>query len=370
MVPRGLEGVEVDETAIALVDGEHGELSYRGEPIARLVTWPYSRVVWLVLHGMSSTGAELRGFEDALLHRGKLTTADARLVALASETRAHPMHVLQGVAPLLDTSGVEAFEALGFANDAAVGLVVAAKLPSVVATLLRLRTGQADPTPTAERDPILRFLHEIGSDAADHRLAEAFRVTQILQIEHGFSAGTFTARVIASTLAKAPNCIAGALGALHGPLHGGADQATLEMADEAGDPKLAAAFVDESLANGRKVMGMGHREYKTLDPRARFVKDLARELAKGTELERTFETLEAIEARFREVMMKRGKSLYANLEFYKGVVYRAAGLPADYFTASFAMARVFGYMAHFIESRVNNRIMRPSARYVGPPVDA
>jgi citrate synthase len=137
------------------------------------------------------------------------------------------------------------------------------------------------------------------------------------------------------------------------------------MAIEVGDPARAAEFVDECLASGRKIMGMGHREYRVLDPRARFVKALAAKIAKGTSLEPLYATLEAIEARISERMAERGTALHANLEFYKGIVYRAAGLPTDYFTAAFAMARVYGYLAHFIESRINNRLIRPAAKYIG-----
>jgi citrate synthase len=256
------------------------------------------------------------------------------------------------------------FERFG---DAAAGFRVAAKLPALIAGLLQLRAGKPMiDYPIDEPDFNTRFLIQAGATEPSDLLRQAFNVTQILQIEHSFNASTFAARVIASTLADVQNSLAGGFAALHGPLHGGADQAALEMADEVGDPATAAAFVDRCLADGRKIMGMGHREYKVLDPRAKFVKDLARDLSSGTEQQATFATLEAIEARFRERMLEKGKSLYANLEFYKGVVYRAAGLPAEFFTATFAMARVFGYLAHFMESRVDNRLIRPAARYIGP----
>ena len=370
MVRKGLEGVEVDVTAIALVDGENGQLSYRGLPIAELVGWPFTRVVWLVLRGAPPSAEELAAFDTALLETGRLSSADERLVDVAAATHEHAMHVLQGTTPLLDTGDAGTFAALGFPKDAAPGLVIAAKLPCVLARTLGARTNASASGVSASADPIVRFLEATAARAPSRALVEAFRVTQILQIEHGFNAGTFASRVVASTLAPISNAIAAGFGALHGPLHGGADQAALEMADAVGAPENAARFVDDSLANGRKIMGMGHREYKVLDPRARFVKDLARELSSGTPLARTFATLEAIEARFRERMLERGKSLYANLEFYKGVVYRAAGLGPEYFTATFALARVYGYIAHFIESRADNRLIRPSARYIGPPVAA
>jgi citrate synthase len=193
-------------------------------------------------------------------------------------------------------------------------------------------------------------------------------VTQILQIEHSLNASTFVARATASTLAPVENALSSAFGALHGVLHGGADQAALETADQVGGPEQAAAFVDECLASKTKVMGMGHREYRVLDPRAKYLKSLAEDLCRGSEHENTYRTLVAIENRFTERMAEQGKSLYANLEFYKGLIYRTLGLPTPFFTANFAMARVYGYLAHFIESRQDNRLVRPRAEYVGHPV--
>lgn len=358
-VPKGLDGVEVDATKISLVDGERGRLSYRGHDIGELIDWPFTRVVLLVVDGDDPSSTDRRAFEAALARAAVLSESDAALLSLAADTTAHPMAVLQGMVPLLTKT--DEFDRYG---DAAHGFTVAAKLPALVAGLYRLRSGEGLPPPNDALDPNARFLAQMGCPTnAD--LMHAFAVTQILQIEHSFNASTFAARVVASTLAPVENALAAALGALHGALHGGADQAALETAIEVGDPANAAAFVDESLARGRKIMGMGHREYRVLDPRARYVKALAATLAQGTELEGLYRTLEAIEANIHARMAERGTELHANLEFYKGIVYRAAGLPVDYFTAAFAMARVYGYLAHFIESRINNRIIRPAARYIG-----
>ena len=358
-VPKGLEGVEVDVTKISLVDGDAGRLSYRGHDVAELISWPFTRVALLVLSGEDPTPPTRRVFDAALARAARLSADDAALLAIAARTDKHPMAVLQGLVPLLSRS--DEFEAYG---DAAHGFTVAAKLPTLVAALHSLRAGGALPPPSDLVDPNARFLAQMGCDSKPE-LAHAFNVTQILQIEHSFNASTFAARVVASTLAPVENVLAAALGALHGALHGGADQAALEMAIEVGDPARAADFVDDCLTSGRKIMGMGHREYRVLDPRARFVKALAADLAKGTSLEPLYMTLAAIEARISERMAERGSELHANLEFYKGIVYRAAGLPPDYFTAAFAMARVYGYLAHFIESRLSNRIIRPSATYIG-----
>ena len=353
-IAKGLDGVVVDTTAISLVDGERGALSYRGLPIESLVDLPFGEVAALVVDG------RIHGELAAALTGSSALSAREEAWVLALPRTLHPMHVLQGLTPLLDRG--DAFAQRG---EAAQGFVIAAKLPSILATYLRADKPLASDNP----DPAGRFLDQIGaSSSATAR--RAYNTTQILQIEHSFNASTFVARAAASTLAPVENALAAAIGTLHGRLHGGADQAALATADAVGSPAAAVAFVDRCLLDKTKVMGMGHREYRVLDPRARFLKSLAAELCAGTDHEATYETLVAIEGRFTERMAEQGKPLYANLEFYKGIIYRALGLPSEYFTANFALARVFGYLAHFVESRADNRIVRPKAHYVGPAVAA
>lgn len=367
-IHKGLDGVVVDTTAVSLVDGVNGQLSYRGYAIDDLLNRPFAEVASLVAAGGFDCG-----FGKALTQVSALSSREEAMV-LALPEDVHPMHVLQGLTPLLDRGDLSGRfgdlsgrfgDAFGRFGDAAQGFIVAAKLPSLVATHFSRRSVAG----LSATDPIEQFLLQI--DAPTSPIARrAFETAQILQLEHGFNAGTFTARVVASTLAPVENALSAAFGALHGVLHGGADQAALETADRVGSPEKASAFVDACLANREKVMGMGHREYKVVDPRARHLKALAEQLTVGSEHELAYRTLEAIEARFTERMAEQDKSLYANVEFYKGLVFRTLGLPPRFFTALFAMARVFGYLAHFIESREDNRIVRPQAKYVGPAVSA
>ena len=193
----------------------------------------------------------------------------------------------------------------------------------------------------------------------------AFNTAQILQLEHSFNAGTFAARVVASTLADIAAAVAAGFGALSGPLHGGADQKALEVVDQLNTDTEIALYVDQVLARGGRLPGMGHREYRVRDPRAAYLETWAERLAHGTPHAVTFDKLKLLEQTFRGRMEERGKPVYANVEFYKGLVYRILGLPDNYFTAGFAMARVYGYVAHVVESRENNRIYRPKARYIG-----
>lgn len=368
-VDPGLDGVVVGSTRISDVDGAAGTLHYRGTSIDHLSEQSFAEVASLVALGQS-----VPALIDYLNHTPSLSDRERSLVLSLPRSLA-PMQVLQGMIPLLDkepnglslTSNdlrqVAPDEALptGLTAEAITALAITSKAPEIVATHFKgaAVTARGD-------DYCSRFAAMIGVDPQQQKqLVQAFEVMQILQLEHSFNASTFAARVIASTLAPIENALSGAVGTLHGVLHGGADQAALETADAVGDPANAKAFVDECLANGTKVMGMGHREYKVLDPRARYGKALAAQVSRGTEHERTFATLAAIEARFSERMEAQGKSLYANIEFYKGLIFRMLGLPPACFTALFAMARLFGYTAHVLESRINNRLIRPAAVYRG-----
>jgi len=255
---------------------------------------------------------------------------------------------------------------IGRTEDEQESLVVAARLPTAHAMLAALRAGRA-PTPYPEtRRYGERFLELLHNRRPSEKDVSIFESTQILQIDHSFNASTFTARVVTSTLAPPASALAAAMGSLYGPLHGAADQGALEMAQEVGDPTQAAGFVSECLAKGKLVMGMGHREYRVVDPRSKIVKVLAEEIASKPHEKLLIETLKAVDEAFVAQTAHKKRSLRANLEFYKGVVYLALGLPKEFFTATFAIARIFGWSAHIVEQRKDNRIVRPSANYIGP----
>jgi citrate synthase len=209
----------------------------------------------------------------------------------------------------------------------------------------------------------------IRGDAPDPREAAVLDATQVLQLEHGFNASTFTARTVASTLAPLSEVLSAAVGALHGPLHGGADEAAYRMALEVGGPEAAPAYVDAALASKQKLMGLGHREYRVVDPRALVLRPLALELARlrGPEHLRVVETLVAIDEHAAARFAGQGKRIRANVEFYKGAVFAALGLEPDLFTALFAMARVFGWGAHALELWDDHALYRPRAGYRGAP---
>ncbi len=360
----GLEGIEVGETAISNVQGDSGELSYRGYPIAELTPKPFVQVAWLLLFGDWPNAQQESQLAHFLAAHSRLTEADIRLLAAVPDGT-HPMLMLQGLVPLLDNSAREDLDLPFPSEDALPGLVIAAKLPTLVAAYFRKERGLEWPLSSFSSDPIQGFLKCLhGEHPADH-VVEALKVSQILQMEHSYNAGTFAGRVALSTQAPIASSVSASIGTLFGRLHGGADQAALETAIAAGSAAKAGDYVRAQLCAGERIMGIGHREYSTLDPRAAVLKPLARTVCVSEEDKRLLDTLEAIEAVCIEELEKPGKVLRANVEFYKGAVFHALGIPPRYFTSVFATARVYGYLAHALEFRPQARLIRPRARYVG-----
>lgn len=360
---KGLEGVIADETAVSNVEGDIGRLSYRGYDIESLVRQDYETVMWLVLFGELPTPSERNRLAGFLADQGPLAPEElALLKALPRDL--HPMQMLQAMIVLLSKRPV-AFE--GLDHEGAFGLGIIAKLPTLVANFYHLGKGSALPAFDPSAPHLRNFLTMFTGKTPSDEHVDILKVVQILQMEHSFNAGTFTSRVVASTLAPVDSVFSAAVGALFGILHGGADEAALNDAKKVGSPQAAAAFVDDLLANKGKLMGMGHREYRRLDPRAAILKPMAQALCKGTEFQNAYDTLEALELAFNRRMQEKGNEMWANIEFYKGAVFEAIGIPSRYFTAMFAMARSVGWLAHFIESRRENRIVRPKAAYVGAP---
>lgn len=359
---KGLEGVIADETAISNVEGDIGRLSYRGYAIEELVQQEYAAVMHLVLCGELPTATQQADLEAFLHEHGTLRPSELATLKTLSPLL-HPMRMLQAMLPLLDVDKELTFGALD--EEATTGLQIIARLPVLIATFHGL-TGSGKVSAPGDSPYLDNFLQMFTGDVPPARHVEILKVVQILQMEHSFNAGTFTSRVVASTLAPVDSVFSSAVGALFGILHGGADEAALNDAKRVGSPNAAPAFIDDLLARKGKLMGMGHREYRKVDPRSVILKPMAEELCRGTEYQVLFDTLVALETAFNARMQERGKEVWANLEFYKGAVYEAIGIPSNYFTSVFAMSRAVGWLGHFIESRQQNRIIRPKAAYIGP----
>ncbi len=358
----GLEGVIVGETAISHVEGDIGRLSYRGVVIDEIITMDYLDVVYLVLFGEIPDADASAGLSDFMSLHGRLTETERSLIR-AMPDELHPMRMLQSLIPALEIPRVNESD---YSEDVFQGLVILARYPSLLAAVSERSGGKGNPDLYDTGSSYLaRYLSMMtGSVPSEHEL-EVFKVVQLLQLEHSFNAGTFSTRVIASTLASVPAVLSGGVGALSGVLHGGADEAALKAAREMGEPEHASTYVDSVLKRKGRIMGMGHREYRVVDPRSNILKPLAVELCQGTPFEKDLRLLLALESAFNQRMAEKGKQVWANLEFYKGAVYQALGIDVPYFTTTFAMARSVGWLAHFLESRENNRIVRPAAEYVG-----
>ncbi|MCX2979367.1 citrate/2-methylcitrate synthase [Halieaceae bacterium IMCC14734] len=363
-IDTGLEGVVVGSTAISHVEGELGRLSYRGYDIADLAERSFLQVVWLLLFdAIPSAQQEQQLAQFLAAHRSLSDNEQALLAAIPTGT--HPMLMLQGMVPLLELQPRETMTLPTTSADALEGLIIAARLPLLIASYYRREQGLSWPLNSHASEPHRAFLQALHGDNPTALQVEALDTAQILQMEHSYNAGTFAGRVALSTQAPIASSISASLGTLFGKLHGGADQAALEAALAAGNPQQAATYVRECLAKGERIMGMGHREYRTVDPRAGLLKPLARRLCAGTDSANVLATLEAIEAACVEQLEKPGRPIRANVEFYKGAVFSALGIPPRYFTALFAMGRVYGYIAHALEFRPEARLIRPRAHYEG-----
>lgn len=363
-INSSLEGLVVGETAISDVDGEQGQLLYRGYPIAEVTDKPLLQVAALLIWGRWLGAAEQDALEEFMAAESQLSEQQLQLLQQLPKGL-HPMRVLLSLLPSLPQARQSAFKSICPDNELYDGLALAAKIPAILGAWHRQEKGEKPLTQAATPNPIENFLIQFHGHAPDALAIKTLNAAQILQLEHSFNASTFASRVCASTNAPVAAVLSSAIATLYGPLHGGADQAALEMAQAIGSPDKAAAYVDNCLENGIKIMGMGHREYKTLDPRAAILKPMASELCAKGNAKTLYLTLAAVEEHCQQHFAQRGKQIWANVEFYKGAVFHALGVPSSYFTTLFAMARVFGYLAHLHEFRKNPRLIRPRARYIG-----
>jgi citrate synthase len=355
----GLEGIVAARTAISDVDGERGELIYQGYDIVDLANnSSFEETTYLIWNGRLPNRREL----DALSRRlAENRTPPEEVMALL---RAFPKHV----APMdaLRT----AVSALGLYDPApqddsreanverAIRLV--AQTPTLVAGIERLRHGLSPIEPRADLSLAANFLYMLGGEEPTGESAHEFDVALILHIDHELNASAFASRVITSTRADMYSAVTGAVGALSGPLHGGANQRVMETLAEIGKPERAGDYVRDLLARGERVMGFGHRVYKVMDPRAKVLKSMSHALGERHGNTRWYEISAAVEE-----VMREEKDLYPNVDFYSASFYHELGIPTDLFPAVFAMSRMTGWTAHVLEQQADNRLIRPRAEYVG-----
>jgi citrate synthase len=357
---RGLREIVAAETHLSDIDGQAGRLWYVGYDIHDLAgRTSYEEVVHLLHELRLPTQAELDGLTDFLVEERKVSRFLRDLMpTLAQQTS--PMSMLR-----TSVSAASAYDPDGWDNspeaDRRKALRLIAQTPTLLAMYHRLRTGQDVIDPHPKLPHAANFLYMLLGVEPSQEDAETIDTTFVLYADHTMNASTFTARIVASTLADMFSAITAAIAALKGPLHGGANEESMKMLEEVVTPDRAEAYVRDRLARHEKVMGFGHAVYKTMDPRATVLKRLSKETAERHGDVRWYEVSEALE---RTVSEQKG--LYPNVDFYAASVYHTLGVPTDLMTPIFAIARMAGWTAHVREQYADNRVIRPGSEYVGP----
>lgn len=363
---KGLAGVVADATAISQVQGEVGRLIYRGISIEDLAAnSTYEETVYLTLNGKLPNKTELQNFTRDMKANRVLPRAAEEIISQAPRS-AHPMAVLQAVLATLafDEDPVNVKDEDAHKKEAVRLISMTA---TAVARISRERNGQSAIAPKEDLSHAENFLYMLQGKEPSKEVAHMFDVALILHLDHDFNASTFAARVVASTEAKLASSVSAAVGALSGPLHGGANEKVLNMADSIGSPANAKDWIHQAIATKAKVMGFGHRVYRTMDPRAKVLRAMLEQLVSKSEDKSTYETLLIVHDTMIEELSKKQKDyIWPNVDFWSGSLYRLMGIESIDFTPIFTVARVGGWCSHIVEMWHDNRIYRPAAKYVGP----
>jgi citrate synthase len=366
--PPGLEGVIVAETSVGDVRGTEGFYHYRQYNAIELAEKrPLEDVWYLLFEGELPTPDQREAFMDEIRELRKLPPSIKELLGPIANAGQHfiPLDALRTAVSLM-TYSLDFKPSLDLTAEQlrTNAMQVCAAIPTLIMALYRLNRGEEPIEPHPELGYGANYLYMLTGEEPDPERARAVEQYQISTIDHGFNASTFTARVITSTGADLGAAVVGGIGALSGPLHGGAPSRALDLLDAIGTEENARPYLVDAVTRGEKIMGFGHRVYKTDDPRSLMLRGVAERI--GAE---KIDFAKKVERTVVDVLaeLKPGRNLYANVEFYAGVVMDHCGLPRDLFTPTFASSRVIGWCANILEQAADNRIIRPSARYVGPP---
>jgi citrate synthase len=357
---KGLADVVAAETRLSDIDGKLGILSYVGYDIHDLARQStFEEVVYLLHQLRLPSQPELEELAETLVAEREVSKfLEDLMLTLSQQTS--PMSMLRtsiSAASAYDPDGWD----MGTEANYRKAMRLIAKTPTLIAMYHRLRSDQEVVPPNPKLPHAANFLSMLLGEEPDQESARALDITLILYADHTMNASTFTARVIASTLSDMFSAITGAIAALKGPLHGGANEESQKMLEEIGDVDRVEAYVKDKLARKEKIMGFGHRVYKTEDPRATHLRRLSQELGQRAGDARWFD----ISQRIEKVVMEE-KGLYPNVDFYAASVYHYLGIPTDLMTPIFALARMAGWTAHVREQYADNRLIRPESDYIGP----
>lgn len=357
VVAKGLEGVVVDTSSICSIDGNAGRLSYRGYDIHDLVeNTTFEQVAHLLWKGELPTRSQLTELNAELTRARSIPESAVTLIrSLPSSSGA--LDVLRTVISALGTG--PPLEK----TDVPQAIVLTAKIPTIATAFDRIRKGQKPLEPRSDLNHAANYLYMLTGQEPDDTKVNALNKYLICLADHGMNASTFTARVVASTLSDMYSAVTAAIGALKGPLHGGAPAPVLRMLQEIEKPERAEAWMINELSGGKRLMGFGHRVYRTTDPRAEILRKLASKISERS----FFQLAEHVEQTGLEILRKRSPAhAHINVEFYSAVAMHSIGFSPDMFTPSFACSRIVGWTAHIIEQTANNRLIRPEIEYTGP----
>jgi 2-methylcitrate synthase len=363
MVSRGLEGVVANSTRLSDVIGDKGQLIYSGYDINELAgKVSYKEVVYLLWKGKLPNRRELDDFVRALRAERELPGGVIDFIKSAPKT-AGPMDVIRTAVSMLGLYDPDMEKEATREINERRARSITAKIGVIAAYFHRARNGKSLPPVRDDLTEAEHFLYLMCGEPQSKEASDTLDVAFVLHADHGTNASTFSARVTISTLSDFYSAITSAIGTLKGPLHGGANEGVIQMLEEIGSEDKVDAYIEEKLAQKKKIMGIGHRVYKTLDPRAPHLRAMAIKLSEKLGDPKWIRMSQRIAE-----LMKQKKNLNANVDFYSATVYYSLGIPTDLFTPVFAIARCSGWCAHVLEQLEDNRLFRPLSEYVGEPV--
>ena len=370
IINTGLRGVTIASTRISDVDGQRGRLIYRGYLVQDLAEQSsFEEVAYLLLYEKLPGKAELAEFKQRLANERKLPQSVIDALK-GCEPKASPMDILQAGVSLLATADMDVHElSPAAAERMAVRLI--ARMPTLMAAWQRIRNNREPVPPDAELDHAANFLYQLSGKRPQQEIAQYMDTALVLHAEHSFNASTFSARQVASTRAHMYAAVSAAVGSLSGELHGGANVRVMQMLREIGSVENIEKFVHAQLDAGKVLFGLGHAVYKVDDPRAHILAPMSEKLGKQMGEPQWYQISKTLEEKGKAIFKERkGIEIYTNVDFYSASLYHAMGIPLDFFTPVFAVARVAGWTAHVIEEQFAGAaekpaLYRPESDYVG-----
>ncbi|MDP9764945.1 citrate/2-methylcitrate synthase [Deinococcus enclensis] len=362
MIAKGLEGVLFTESKLTFINGAEGVLTHLGIPIQEWAEKStFEELSLALLDAELPTAEELAKF-DAELKANRAIPREVEDLIRNMPKGVNPMQALRTAVSYLGLTDAESEDVTPEARRA-ISIRLIAQFATIIAAINRVQEGQDIVAPRADLTHAGNYLYMLNGKEPTAEQARLFDIALILHADHGMNASTFTAIATSSTISDMYSCIVSAIGALKGPLHGGANEQVMVMLDEVGSPENAVDYITDKLNRKEKIMGVGHRVYKNFDPRSRVLRDYAAHVAGKEGKSNYYQILETIEKTVVDRIGDRG--IYPNVDFYSGTVYADLGIKKEYFTPIFALARISGWCASVIEYSKNNRLLRPDAYYIG-----